>query len=148
MLLGGCHLHLRPSVVSISTLEDGTVDQSWSVSRVWTCSNMLLWATGSQTALGAFLSTEHFNRSKCLTLLRCERLIWLMRNVSWVTSCMRYGLTSGADIIFQNTKVGEEVVVVYLHLLLPSWYSVKCHMLVSSEIFFSEKVTKLLWCIQ
>ena len=57
---------------------------------------------------------------------------------------MRYGLTSGADIIFQNTKVGEEVVVVYLHLLLLSWYSVKCHMLVSSEIFFSEKDTKLL----
>ena len=57
---------------------------------------------------------------------------------------MRYGLTSGADIIFQNTKVGEEVVVVYLHLLLLSWYGMKCHVLVSSEIFFSEKDTKLL----
>ena len=39
---GGCRLHLRPSVGSISRLGDGTGDQSWSVSRVWTCSNLRL----------------------------------------------------------------------------------------------------------
>ena len=46
----------------------------------------------------------------------------------------------GADIIFQDTKAGEEVAVGYLHVLLLSWYSVKCHMLVSSEIFFLKRI--------
>lgn len=93
------HLRLPVGSITGSEVELGIGQELWAEREP--APRLCSRATGSQPLREPFseLTSWHVNESECLTcLLRCECLIWPMRNVSWLLSAWSIDCTGHSKI--------------------------------------------------